>query len=79
MNTVMHRERLMLHGKPHEIDSIKSLIRHHEHRLQADTSFVYYIHLIPNPILMPPSIHMVAGGFLRLFKNCRNVQQKIKQ
>lgn len=42
MNTVMHRERLMLHGKPNEVDSMKSLIRHHEHRTQADTTFVNY-------------------------------------
>ena len=38
----MHRERLMLHGKPHEVDSLKSLIRYHEQRLQADTTFSYY-------------------------------------
>ncbi len=42
MNTVMHRERLMLHGNQHEVDSMKSLIRHHEHRTQADTTFVNY-------------------------------------
>ena len=42
MNVVMHRERLMLHGKPNEVDSMKSLIRHHEHRTQADTTFVNY-------------------------------------
>ena len=42
MNTVIHRERLMLHGTPHEVDSMKSLIRHHEHRTQADTTFVNY-------------------------------------
>lgn len=42
MNVVMHRERLMLHGKPNEVDSMKSLIRHHEHRTQADTTFSYY-------------------------------------
>ena len=41
-NVVMHRERLMLHGKPHEVDSLKSLIRYHELRLQADTTFSYY-------------------------------------
>lgn len=41
-NVVMHRERLMLHGKPHEVDSLKSLIRHHEQRSQADTTFSYY-------------------------------------
>ncbi len=41
-NVVMHRERLMLHGKPHEVDSLKSLIRYHEQRLQADTTFSYY-------------------------------------
>lgn len=41
-NVVMHRERLMLHGKPHEADSLKSLIRYHEQRLQADTTFSYY-------------------------------------
>lgn len=41
-NVVMHRERLMLHGKPNEVDSMKSLIRHHEHRTQADTTFVNY-------------------------------------
>lgn len=42
MNTVMHRERLMLQGKPHEVDSIKSLIRHHEQRTCADTTYTYY-------------------------------------
>ncbi len=41
-NVVIHRERLMLHGKPHEVDSLKSLIRHHEQRTKADTTFVYY-------------------------------------
>ena len=41
-NVVMHRESLMLHGKPHEVDSLKSLIRYHELRLQADTTFSYY-------------------------------------
>ncbi len=42
MNVVMHRERQMLHGSPHEVDSIKSLIRHHEQRVNADTTFIYY-------------------------------------
>ena len=42
MNTVMHRERLMLHGKPPEVDSMKSLIRHHEQRTCADTTYTYY-------------------------------------
>ncbi|WP_290379037.1 hypothetical protein [Duncaniella muris] len=42
MNTVMHRERLMLHGKSHEVDSMKSLIRHHEQRTCADTTYTYY-------------------------------------
>ncbi len=42
MNVVMHRERLMLHGKPHEVDSIKSLIRNHEQQSKADTTFSYY-------------------------------------
>lgn len=42
MNVVMHRERLMLHGKPYEVDSMKSLIRHNEQRANADTTFVYY-------------------------------------
>lgn len=42
MNTVMHRERLMLQGKPHEVDSMKSLIRHHEQRTCADTTYTYY-------------------------------------
>ncbi len=42
MNVVIHRERLMLHGNPHGVDSIKSLIRHHEQRTQADTTFVNY-------------------------------------
>ena len=42
MNVVIHRERLLLHGKPNEIYSIQSLIRHHEYRTQADTTFVYY-------------------------------------
>ena len=42
MNVVMHRERLMLHGKPNEVDSMRSLIRHQEHRTQADTTFVNY-------------------------------------
>lgn len=41
-NVVMHRERLMLHGKSHEVDSLKSLIRYHEQRAQADTTFSYY-------------------------------------
>lgn len=42
MNVVMHRERLMLHGKPNEVDSMKSLIRHQEQRANADTTFLYY-------------------------------------
>ena len=42
MNVVMHRERLMLHGKPNEVDSMRSLIRHQEHRTQTDTTFVNY-------------------------------------
>ena len=42
MNTVMHRERLMLNGTTHEVDSLKSLIRHHEQRANADTSFIYF-------------------------------------
>ena len=42
MNVVIHRERLMLHGNPHEVDSMRPLIRHHEHRTQADTTFVNY-------------------------------------
>lgn len=42
MNVVMRREHLMLHGKPNEVDSMKSLIRHHEQRVKADTTFVFY-------------------------------------
>lgn len=42
LNVVMHRERLLIHGKPHEIDSLKSLIRYHEQRVNADTTFIYY-------------------------------------
>lgn len=42
MNVVMHRERQMLHGTTHEVDSLKSLIRHHEQRVNADTTFIYY-------------------------------------
>jgi len=42
INTVIHRERLMLHGKPHEVDSMKSLIRHHEQRTCTDTTYTYY-------------------------------------
>lgn len=42
LNVVMHRERQMLHGSTHEIDSMKSLIRHHEQRVNADTTFIYY-------------------------------------
>lgn len=42
MNVVMHRERLMLHGNQQEVDSMKSLIRHYEQRLQADTTYSYY-------------------------------------
>lgn len=42
MNVVMHRERQMLHGTSHEVDSLKSLIRHHEQRVNADTTFIYY-------------------------------------
>lgn len=42
MNVVMHRERQMLHGTAHEVDSLKSLIRHHEQRVNADTTFIYY-------------------------------------
>lgn len=42
LNVVMHRERLMLHGNSHEVDSLKSLIRHHEQRVNADTTFIYY-------------------------------------
>lgn len=42
MNVVMHRERLLIHGMPHEVDSLKSLIRHHEQRVNADTTFIYF-------------------------------------
>ncbi len=42
LNVVMHRERLLIHGKPHEVDSLKSLIRYHEQRVNADTTFIYY-------------------------------------
>ena len=42
MNVVMHRERQMLHGTTHEVDSLKSLIRHYEQRVNADTTFIYY-------------------------------------
>lgn len=43
MNVVMHRERQMLHGSTHEVDSsIKSLIRHYEQRLNADTTFINF-------------------------------------
>lgn len=42
LNVVMHRERQMLHGTTHEVDSLKSLIRHHEQRVNADTTFIYY-------------------------------------
>lgn len=42
LNVVMHRERQMLHGTSHEVDSLKSLIRHHEQRLNADTTFIYF-------------------------------------
>lgn len=54
LNVVMHRERQMLHGTTHEVDSLKSLIRHHEQRTNADTTFIYFTHqsLIP---AMPPS------------------------
>ncbi len=42
MNVVMQRERQMIHRTSHEVDSIKSLIRHHEQRVNADTTFIYY-------------------------------------
>lgn len=42
LNVVMHRERQMLHGNSHEVDSLKSLIRHHEQRVNADTTFIYF-------------------------------------
>lgn len=42
LNVVMHRERQMLHGTAHEVDSLKSLIRHHEQQTNADTTFIYY-------------------------------------
>lgn len=42
LNVVMHRERQMLHGKPHEVDSMKSLIRHHEQQFNADTTFIFF-------------------------------------
>ena len=42
LNVVMHRERQMLHGTTHEVDSLKSLIRHHEQRANADTTFIYF-------------------------------------
>lgn len=42
LNVVMHRERLLIHGMPHEVDSLKSLIRHHEQRVNADTTFIYF-------------------------------------
>jgi len=47
MNVVMHRERLLIHGNSHEVDSLKSLIRHHEQRTCADTTFIYYYPLNP--------------------------------
>lgn len=42
MNLVMHRERIMLHGTQHEVDSVRSLVRFNEQKNQADTTFVYY-------------------------------------
>lgn len=42
LNVVMHRERQMLHGNSHEVDSLKSLIHHHEQRVNADTTFIYF-------------------------------------
>lgn len=42
LNVVMHRERQMLHGTTHEVDSLKSLIRHHEQLTNADTTFIYF-------------------------------------
>lgn len=42
LNVVMHRERQMLHGTTHEVDSLKSLIRHHEQQTNADTTFIYF-------------------------------------
>lgn len=42
LNTVMHSERLLFNGKPHEVDSMKSLMHHHEQRVNADTTFIYY-------------------------------------
>lgn len=42
MNVVMHHERQMLHGNSHDVDSLKSLIRHHEQRVNADTTFIYF-------------------------------------
>lgn len=42
MNVVMQRERQMIHRTSHEVDSIKSLIRHHEQLVNADTTFIYY-------------------------------------
>lgn len=41
LNVVMHRERQMLHSTAHEVDSFKSQIRHHEQRVNADTTFIY--------------------------------------
>lgn len=32
----------MLYGKPYEVGSLKSLIRHYEQRANADTTFIYY-------------------------------------
>lgn len=40
----MQRERLMIYGTPHEVDSMKSLIRFNEQRVKADTT--YYIILL---------------------------------
>ena len=42
LNVVMHHERQMLHGTAHEVDRLKSLIRHHEQRANARTTFIYF-------------------------------------
>ncbi len=49
LNVVMHRERQMLHGTTHEVDSLKSLIRHHEQRPTPIPPSSIFTHPIFNP------------------------------
>lgn len=72
MNTLMLR-RLILHGKPHKVDSMKSQIRLLKQRTCADTNTHTTIPSIPNPNQCNRQLLLLKMAFLRQFNKCCNV------